>query len=121
MLTGEQTTKIERLQFFALKNIYGFSYSHRELLELAGLQTLHERREEMTLKFANKTAANDRFKHWFPTRRAGGRRKNNCVEYLEMSARTDRRRNSPIYYYRRILNQHRIDYDVRKKKNAPAP
>ena len=39
MLTAEQDALIERQQFFALKNVYGFHYSHRRLLELFGLQT----------------------------------------------------------------------------------
>ena len=114
MLTGDQTTKIERLQYFALKNIYGFVYSHANLIEMSGLKTLQQRREEMTLKFAQKTSTNQRFKHWFPERRTG-RRGRERTEFLEMPARTDRRRNSPIYYYRRILNTHRVDYDVRRK------
>ena len=36
--------------------------------------------------------------------------------YVEMQARTDRRRNSPLFYFRRILNEDRVDYDVRKTK-----
>ena len=123
MLTGEQETLIERQQFFALKNIYGFEYSHRKLLELANIETLKQRRIKATVKFATKAAANPRFQSWFPRRRKRGRN-NEAEEYVEMKARTDRRRNSPLFYYRRILNEHRIDYDVRKKQDCqhyPAP
>ena len=80
---------------------------------LSGIQTLKERREVATLKFAQKTLNNPRFAGWFPRRRMIGR-KSNTEELLEMSARTGRRQNSQIYYYRRILNQHRINYDIRK-------
>ena len=54
MLTGEQNTQIELLQYFALRNIYGFEYSNRKLLELSGLPTLEERRKNMAEKFAKK-------------------------------------------------------------------
>ena len=50
MLTQEQDYQIEKQQYFALKNIFGFEYSHRQLLELSGLSTLRERRENATLK-----------------------------------------------------------------------
>ena len=49
MLTAEQDNNIEKLQYFALKNIYGFAYSHRELLEMSKLNTLRQRRKEATL------------------------------------------------------------------------
>ena len=109
MITAEQQLLIERQQFFALKNIYGFTYSHRQLLEMSGLQTLHERRGEACKKFATKTAKNPRFTHWFPKRRTRG----GDEQYLELPARTDRRKQSPLYYYRRLLNEDRINYDTR--------
>ena len=53
MLSKEHDAKIEKLQFFALQNIFGFVYSHRELTEISKLPTLRERRrQEMTVKFA---------------------------------------------------------------------
>ena len=44
MLTGEQTAAIERLQASALRVVYSYDKSYKELLELSGLSTLHERR-----------------------------------------------------------------------------
>ena len=113
MLTCAQSTQIERLQFFALKNIYGFVYSQRELLSMSGLSTLEQRREQACLRFARKTAANPTFTSWFPKRR-NNRVRNNQEHYVEMGARTERRRNSPIYYYRRLLNENRIPYNNKK-------
>ena len=112
MLTAEQSNRIERLQYFALKNIYGFAYSHRELIELSSLPSLQQRRVDMTKKFAQKTLSNGRFKEWFPMRRTGTKRKK-AETFLELPARTDRRRNSPIFHYRRLLNEDRINYDIR--------
>ena len=52
MLTAEQSEQIEKQQYFTLKNIFGFEYSHSRLLELSGLSTLKERRKTATLRFA---------------------------------------------------------------------
>ena len=105
---------IERQQFFALKNIYGFAYSNRQLLELSGIDTLQQRRKAAVLKFAQKTAANKRFTEWFTMRKMSVRHKNR-EEFVEKPARTDRRMNSPLYHYRCVLNEHRVDYDARNK------
>ena len=118
MITGKQQALIERQQYFALKNIYGFMHSYRQLLEMSGLKTLEERREEACVKFVRKTEANPRFSHWFPTRNTRSTRKGNTQEYIEFPARTDRRKQSPIYYYQRLLNTDRINYDVRKTNST---
>ena len=103
MLTKEQTYYIEKQQFRALKNIYGNDISHRKLLELSELPTLGQRREQACLRFAAKTSNNPRFAHKFPTKKSRARAKNEHT-YIEQNARTNRRMNSPYYYYRRILN-----------------
>ena len=113
MLTGEQDMLLERQQFFALKNIFGFFYSNRQVLEKAGIPTLRDRCTSAAAKFALKTSQNPRFNEWFKVRRTAGRRTVD-EEYVEHPARTDRRKNSPLYYYRRVLNEHRIEYDMRK-------
>ena len=79
---------------------------------MSGLDPLAVRREAACQKFAQKLANNPRFAGWFPKRkvraRGGGEQ-----EYVEYQARTDRRKNSPLFYYRRLLNK-RINYDVRQ-------
>ena len=69
MLSGEQERTLEKQQNFALRNMFGFQHSNRQLLEMSGLPTLKERREKATLKFAQKTFNNPCFSHWFPRRR----------------------------------------------------
>ena len=112
MLTQEQEDELERVQTRALKNIYGHVYSKRQLLEISGLESLGDRREKASLKFAQKLANNPRFSGWFPKKRSSSRQQIR-EEYVEYPARTDRRRNSPLFYYRRLLNNNRINYDVR--------
>ena len=110
MLTAELTGLIEKQQTRALKNIYGNMYSQRRLLELSQLPTLEQRRIDACLRFAQKMSNNPRYQHHFRKRytraRAGGHQ-----EYLELPARTNRRMNSPLYHYRKILNSERKHYD----------
>ena len=103
-LTLSQTVQLERMQAKALKAIYGYEPSYRELVEKSGLQTLRARREEREIAFARKCTSSVRFGHWFPLEperrptRAGRR-------YLEQFARCSRYYNSPIFSMRRRLNQ----------------
>ena len=110
MLSAEQTGYIEKQQTRALKNIFGNEYSQKRLLELAGLPTLEQRRKDACLRFARKTACNPRFEKHFKQRKLGPRAKNTQA-FIEYNARTNRRKNSPFYYYRRILNQDIKRYD----------
>ena len=103
MLTDEQDQVIERLQARALKNIYGYKMSYASMRKLAGVSTHRDRRIELCDKFAQKARANPRFGHWFPERQAA-RRGRHHEELQELTARTDRLNNSPLFYYRRRLN-----------------
>ena len=109
MLTSELSDKLERVQFRALKNIY---FSNRQVLQMSGLESLAEQREKACLKFAQKMVVNPRFAGLFPLRKTRGR-KSNQDTFVEYPARTDRRRDSPLYYYRRLLNTERVEYDIR--------
>ena len=102
-LTLSQASALERLQAQALKTIYGYEHSYRSLLELTGLRTLQQRRDDRSDKFAGKCLASPRFKNWFPlapitrpTRRP--------LKYSEFHARTKRLYNSPLFHMRRKLN-----------------
>ena len=53
-LTLSQTVQLERMQAKALKAIYGYEPSDRELVEKSGLQTLRARREDREIAFARK-------------------------------------------------------------------
>ena len=107
-LTLSQTIILERLQAKALKAIYGFEPSYRELMEKAGLTTLRARREARELSFARKCLNSRRFARWFPVResvrdtRAG-------FSYEEFFARCSRCYNSPLYSMRRKLNKDILD------------
>ena len=103
MLTADQTNYIEKQQTRALKNIYGNHFSHRKLLEMANLPPLSQRRKEACLRFAQKAANNPRFAGHFKQKRLGPRAKS-AAAYVEQNARTNRRKNSPFFYYRRTVS-----------------
>ena len=110
MLNTEQENLIEWQQTRALKNIFGNEYSQARLLQMSGVPSLKERREAACLRFATKMSGNVRFEHHFRRRQSGARSKER-TEFVEMRARTNRRMNSPLYYYRRILNRDRVHYN----------
>ena len=103
MMTDEQDQILENAQVGALRAIFGYSLSARKLRQKAGIETLRQRRIDLTDRFARKAANSDRFSHWFP-RNLGGRAVRNRDEFQEFFAKTDRLKNSPLYYMRRRLN-----------------
>ena len=106
-LTDAQDERLERLQDHALKCIFGPELSARRLRGMAGLVTLRERREEIVHKFAHKCANDPAYDHWFPrdtARRSSRIRKEEGGSYWEDTARCERLKNSPLYYFKRILN-----------------
>ena len=103
-LTLSQSIVLERLQAKALKAIYGYEPSYRELVEKSNLTTLRKRRDDRELAFAAKAAGSVRFNHWFP-RHEAVRQVRNSPLYWEEYARCCRCYNSPIYSIRRRLNR----------------
>ena len=116
-LTLSQTITLERLQAKALKAIYGYDPSYKELMEKAGLTTLRARRESRELSFARKCAASVRFAGWFPTRMVV-RDTREGLTYEEKFARTHRCYNSPIFSMRRRLNAGMVEERAREGRAA---
>ena len=104
MLTDQQDERIERLQSTALRYIYGYVLSYAAMRDMSGLETLRSRRIAACDKFASKCVASDRFSQWFPEARPT-RRSRHTHQYVEMFARRERLKNSPLYYMRRRLNR----------------
>jgi hypothetical protein len=102
MLTGEQSDSLERLQYQALKCIYGYGESYRALREKTGLETLQERRLKAVDRFTAKCLAGS-YAHWFPLNQ-GVRETRGKKKYIEYFVRCDRLRNTLLFYMRRRLN-----------------
>lgn len=101
-LTDAQTTALERLQARALKNIYGYQYSYRKLLEWTGLDRLVTRREKTELNFAM-NCIKGKFAHRFPLNQPVRETRAPSV-YKEFRARCSILQKSPLYSLRRMLN-----------------
>ena len=103
LMTDVHDQQMERTQVGALRSIFGYNFTATELRSEAGVTTLRERRIQLTDKFANKCLNNDRFKVWFPENESR-RSARNGDKYKEFFAKSDRLKNSPLYYMRRRLN-----------------
>ena len=104
-LTATQAERLEHLQRIILKTIYGFGTSYREALQRSGLDRLSERRQQLCKSFAKKAEMNPRYSHWFPLNHSIDYDLRRTKKYKEELATTERRKNSPIFRMRRILNE----------------
>ena len=103
LMTDIHDQQLEQAQVGALRAIFGYGPSARQLRQTAGIETLRARRIALTDKFAAKCVENPRFCHWFPLR-TGRVSERTKEKYQEYKAKTDRLNNSPIFYMRRRLN-----------------
>ena len=67
------------------------------------MEPLTSRREKAALNFATKACKNPIYADLFPVNQAEARTRDH-KHYQEVTARTDRLYNSPVYYMRRLLN-----------------
>ena len=107
-LTLSESASLERLQSTCLKVILQDSYiSYSAALEMTGLQTLHERREERCLNFSIKCIKHSRNSRFFPLNANIQNGKTVLGEKFVVNyARTEDYRQSAIPYCQRLLNVH---------------
>ena len=101
-ITEEECTDIERVQKTALRIILGDTYTdYRSALELTGLDSLRDRRTQLSLTFAKKCVKNndDLFPINFKTVNTRPHEK-----YFVTPARTERLAKSTVPYLQRLLN-----------------
>ena len=77
--------------------IYGHRISYRESRDLAKLPTLEERRDQIIKKFVIKVKNNENYRPY-------GYELRKFLRYNEETAKTERLYGSPIFTFRRILN-----------------
>ena len=104
-LTDDLDEELDRLQNQALKIIFGPNKGGRTLRKLAGVTSLRDRRVQHCDKFASKCAASSRFEHWFPLKWGRRSGRTSAEKYEEKFARCERLRNSPLFFFRRRLNE----------------
>ena len=109
LLTKNERYLIERVQKTALHIILGERYnSYSDALTLFELKTLDERRKEMCVKFARKSAESDKFQNWFAEstqkKDRPKTRHHTKLKFKPIPTRTVRFEKSPIPYLASLLN-----------------
>ncbi len=109
-LTSKQSAALERIQKRACKTICGHNHynSYGDALTQCSMTSLHERRQEHCLKFAQGLNNNTRTNHLLPPTRfqSHGRTLRNANNLSQLPAKTDRFKNSPIPFFISLLNSH---------------
>ena len=107
-LTQSDSQDIERVQKTALHIMLGDSYvNYRNALDIVGLESLHERREALCMKFAKKAVKHSKHSNWFvPNVRQANTR---LVQdkFCPVYAKHKRFDDSPISYMTKLLNSDR--------------
>ena len=102
-ITKEEIDSIERVQKIALRLIFRENYgSYTHALQLSGLPTLCDRRYQLSLSFALKTAQNSKTNHMFPQNPVSKTR--HSEKYLVPHAYTERYKKSAIPFMARQMN-----------------
>ena len=94
MLSNDDSDELERVQKAALTIIFGHC-SHEEAIKKYKIKSLSERRVNVLKKFAIKTAKHPVFSSWYQKREAETKTRHPKI-YVEVSARCERWRMSPI-------------------------
>ena len=106
LLSERQSLRLESAQKLVLRIIHGYDISYNELLEKSDCERLKDRRLRLIDKFLSKAVENDRFSaKWFPKRTFVHFDLRQERFYEEKYARTSRLYNSPLYFFRRRLNE----------------
>ena len=112
-LTVANRNDIERIQKSAMKVILKQDYpGYEESLKILKIESLQERRDRLSLRFAKKCLNHDKFSNMFPRNQSTVRSR--CKEkYLVNMANTERYRQSALPFLQRKLND---DIRVEKKQ-----
>ena len=112
-LTIENKEDLERVQRAAVRIIIGKNFeNYEEALSKVNLQKLEERRNHLSLKFAQKCTQNDKTEGIFPLKtKTNGMDIRNPEKFIVSHAHTERFKKSAIPSMQRILN----DNNLRKR------
>ena len=109
-LTKENRQDLERVQKAALKVILKSEYKdYEDALKLSRLQSLEDRREQLSLRFVKKSLKNATFTKLFPLKNPKHVMSvRNPLKYMINKANTERYKNSAIPYLQRLLNREHL-------------
>ena len=106
-ITIHETIQLERVQKCAFHIILGKNYvSYSQALEVLNLESLEDRRHNLSLKFALKAEKNSKFKSWFKVNPKFCNSRTKQPKYIPIHAQHSRLEKSPIGYLTQLLNMH---------------
>ena len=99
--------KLEAFQKQAMKIVYNYDVDYNQLVDDGKIESLHQRRVDACLKFANKASRSPRYGGWFKQNPETMRnaRPTTRKKYFEPLCKTERMRNNPLNYMTRLLNE----------------
>ena len=105
-ITSAESSKIERIQKRALRLILGSDYTcYIDALTILNIPSMHQRREDLCLKFAKSLLKSPKFSYLLPFRNSDRElRRNPSGLLLETRCNTDRYFNSTIPFLARFIN-----------------
>ena len=105
-LTKNQKESLEKIQKRALRIIHGSFYTnYQETLHACQFKTLGQRRDDLCVKFIEKTLERtDQFKDFFVPPPSDGMTLRHSRKFSEIRCKTNRLKNSAIPYLTRLLN-----------------
>ena len=113
-LTVEQNNKLEMIQKTFLKVIIGENYvSYASALEMCGLKTLSERRQDRCLNFATKSSKHPRNNRLFPIRPKDEKGLRITEPFKVNFASGGKYKNSAMPHCQRLLNS---NHQLKTKK-----
>ena len=114
-LNEEDNISLERVQKNALRNILQDKYTgYEESLKFLNMESLHERRQKLLLRFGRKCLKLQQTKELFPLNiKAHDMKTRQTEKYTVLKANTNRLMNSTVPAVQRILNSH--ENEKRKK------
>ena len=105
-VTEAEKTDLNRVLKCGLHIIFGQNYlNFKNALSMANIPSVTEKLEKMTIKFAIKSAKNEKFQHWFKPKPANSLVTRSLkLKYEPVPARTTRFADSPIPQMTALLN-----------------
>ena len=104
LLSKGQSEDLEKMHRYAVRVCFGADRGTAHTFAVWGIETLEARRIRRFDTFIRKTAANPKYREWFPRREADQHNLRNRDSYLTTRTKTQRYYNSPLLYMRRRLN-----------------
>ena len=106
-ISQAEKTDLERVQKTACHIILGDAYFYyKSAIKTLNLDSLEDRRNKLTLKFALKSEKNLKFKAWFKLAAKTVKTRSRLMKYCDVRANCTRFERSPLSFMTKLLNLH---------------